>query len=117
MPGPGKTFDMVQTDQMVCKNDTGQQVQGQADTANQRTVGGAVLGAGLGAAIGGAAGNAGAGAAIGAASVPGYARAAYARSQVSTALVTVASISASPGGGGRPRPARRNMSERSKAMN
>ena len=72
MPGPGKSFDTFQTDQMICKGYAEQQVRGQADAYNQRAVGGAVLttviGAGLGAAIGGAAGNAGAGAAIGAAS-------------------------------------------------
>jgi len=72
MPGPGKSFDAFQTDQLVCKNYAQQQVQGQAENANQRAVGGAVLGtvlgAGLGAAVGGATGNAGAGAAIGAAS-------------------------------------------------
>jgi uncharacterized protein YcfJ len=75
MPGPGKSFDAFQTDQLVCKNYAQQQVQGQAENANQRAVGGAVLGtvlgAGLGAAIGGATGNAGAGAAIGAASGAG----------------------------------------------
>ena len=75
MPGVGKTFDMFQTDQLVCKNYAAQQVQGQADAVNQRAVGGAVLGtvlgAGLGAAVGGAYGNAGAGAAIGAASGAG----------------------------------------------
>jgi uncharacterized protein YcfJ len=75
MPGPNKSFDTFQTDQLVCKNYAEQQVQGQADVANQRAVGGAVLGtvlgAGLGAAVGGAYGNAGAGAAIGAASGAG----------------------------------------------
>ncbi len=72
MPGPNKPFDAFQTDQLVCKNYAEQQVQGQAENANNRAVGGAVLGtvlgAGLGAAVGGAYGNAGAGAAIGAAS-------------------------------------------------
>ena len=75
MPGRGKSFDAFQTDQLVCKNFAEQQVQGQANAANQSAVGGAVLGtvlgAGLGAAIGGVAGNAGAGAAIGAASGAG----------------------------------------------
>jgi len=75
MPGPGKTFDVFQSDLLTCKGFAAQQVQGQADAVNQRAVGGAVLttmlGAGLGAAIGGAAGNAGAGAAIGAASGAG----------------------------------------------
>jgi hypothetical protein len=75
MPGPGKTFDAFQTDQLVCKNYAQQQVAGQADAANQRAVGGAVLttalGAGMGAVFGSFAGNAGAGAAIGAASGAG----------------------------------------------
>lgn len=75
MPGPGKTFDVFQIDQMNCKTYAQQQVAGQAEAANQRAVGGAVLttalGAGLGAAIGGAYGNAGAGAAIGAATGAG----------------------------------------------
>jgi hypothetical protein len=75
MPGPGKSFDAFQVDQMTCKNYAAQQVQGQADAVNQRAVGGAVLttllGAGLGAAVGGAGGNAGAGAAIGAAAGAG----------------------------------------------
>jgi hypothetical protein len=75
MPGPGKTFDVFQMDQMNCKSYAQQQVAGQADAANNRAVGGAVLttaiGAGLGAAVGAAYGNAGAGAAIGAASGAG----------------------------------------------
>jgi uncharacterized protein YcfJ len=75
MPGYGKSFDTFQSDQSTCKNYAAGQVQGQADAANQRAAGtavlGTVLGAGLGAAIGGAAGNAGAGAAIGAASGAG----------------------------------------------
>ena len=75
MPGYGKSFDAFQGDQATCKNYAAGQVQGQADAANQRAAGtavlGTVLGAGLGAAIGGASGNAGAGAAIGAASGAG----------------------------------------------
>ena len=75
MPGPGKTFEAFQADLATCKYFAAGQVQGQADAANQRAAGGAVLttllGAGLGAAIGGAAGNAGAGAAIGAATGAG----------------------------------------------
>jgi hypothetical protein len=71
MPGPGKSFDAFVADQATCKTYAAQQVQGQADAANQRAVGGAVLtgllGAGLGAAVGSVGGNAGAGAAIGAA--------------------------------------------------
>jgi hypothetical protein len=75
MPGPGKSFSVFQADLAECKYFAAGQVQGQADAANQRAAGGAVLttllGAGLGAAIGGAAGNAGAGAAIGAAAGAG----------------------------------------------
>ena len=71
MPGPGKSFDMFQADQAVCKNYAQQQVAGQAEAVNNRAVGGAVLGtalgAGLGAAIGSGWHNAGGGAAVGAA--------------------------------------------------
>ena len=67
MPGPGKPFDVFQGDQLLCKQFAEQSVAGQAENANMRAVGGAVLttalGAGLGAAIGG-----GRGAGIGAAS-------------------------------------------------
>jgi hypothetical protein len=65
MPATGKPFDVFQTDQLVCKDFGSQQVQGNAQQANNRQVGtavlGTLLGAGLGAAIGG-----GRGAAIGA---------------------------------------------------
>ncbi|HUB11516.1 MAG TPA: peptidoglycan-binding domain-containing protein [Acetobacteraceae bacterium] len=71
MPGPGKTFDAFQVDNTVCKGFASDQVKGQADAANQRAAGvavlGTVLGAGLGAAIGGAADAAGGGAGVGAA--------------------------------------------------
>lgn len=67
MPGPGKSFDAFQMDQMGCKQYAESAVAGQAQNANTRAVGaaaiGTVLGAGLGAAIGG-----GRGAAIGAGS-------------------------------------------------
>ncbi len=70
MPGPGKSFAEFATDQQMCKGWADQQVQGQAQNANNRAVGSAVIGtlvgAGLGAATGAAFGNAGAGAAIGA---------------------------------------------------
>jgi hypothetical protein len=70
MPGPGKSFDSFRIDQMDCRGYAEQMVAGQAQNANNRAVGGAVLttalGAALGAGIGAAAGNAGAGAAIGA---------------------------------------------------
>jgi hypothetical protein len=75
MPGRGKAFETFQSDQAGCKSYAASQVSGQADAANQRAVGTAllttVLGAGLGAGIGGAAGDAGAGAAIGAAAGAG----------------------------------------------
>ncbi|MGH7155935.1 MAG: peptidoglycan-binding domain-containing protein [Acetobacteraceae bacterium] len=67
MPGPGKSFDAFQMDQMGCKQFAEQSVAGQAQNANIRGVAtGAIttaLGAGLGAAVGG-----GRGAGIGAAS-------------------------------------------------
>jgi hypothetical protein len=70
MPGPGKTFDAFQADNLNCKYFAQQQVQGQADAANHRAVGTAllttVLGAGLGAAGGALGGDAGGGAALGA---------------------------------------------------
>lgn len=67
LPAQGKPFEAFQQDQAICTNYAQGQVQGQAENANNRAVGGAVLGtvlgAGLGAAIGG-----GRGAAIGAGS-------------------------------------------------
>jgi hypothetical protein len=67
MPAPNKPFDVFQADQLLCKQYAEGQVAGQAENANIRAAGGAVLttalGAGLGAAIGG-----GRGAGIGAAS-------------------------------------------------
>jgi uncharacterized protein YcfJ len=75
MPGPGKSFTVFQADNDSCKSFAAQQVQGQAEAANQRSVGTAllttVLGAGLGAATGGLVGNAGGGAAVGAAAGAG----------------------------------------------
>ncbi len=75
MPGPGKSFSAFAADQEVCKSYASQQVQGQAEAANQRAVvGGAVttvVGTGVGALIGAASGNAGTGAAIGAAAGAG----------------------------------------------
>jgi outer membrane lipoprotein SlyB len=65
MPAPGKSFDVFQGDQAVCKQFATDQVRGGAQQANNQQVGtavvGTLLGAGLGAAIGG-----GRGAAIGA---------------------------------------------------
>jgi hypothetical protein len=70
MPGPRKSFDQFQADQGYCKGYAQNQVAGQADSANQRAVGAAVLttaiGAAGGALVGSAFGNAGAGAAVGA---------------------------------------------------
>jgi hypothetical protein len=71
MPGRGKSFETFQSDQSSCKSYAAGQVSGQADAANQRAAGGAVLttllGAGTGAIVGGAVGDAGTGAAVGAA--------------------------------------------------
>jgi hypothetical protein len=70
MPGPGKSFEAFQYDQMACKQFAEQSVAGQAQSANNQAVGAAVLttalGAGLGAATGSAWHAAGTGAAIGA---------------------------------------------------
>ena len=69
-PGPGKSFNAFQADNNECRFFAGSQVQGQAEAANNRAVGGAALatvgGAAAGALVGSAFGNAGAGAAIGA---------------------------------------------------
>jgi Putative peptidoglycan binding domain len=71
MPGPGKTLDAFQADNGACKMFASDQVKGQADAANQRAFGTALLttalGAGLGAAGGSLGGDAGGGAAVGAA--------------------------------------------------
>ena len=71
MPGPGKSFEAFRADNDTCKFFAADSVKGQADAANQRAAGaallGTVLGAGLGAATGSAWGNAGGGAGIGAA--------------------------------------------------
>lgn len=67
VPGPRKSFEVFQNDGAGCQQYAQGAVAGQAETANNRAIGGAVLGtvlgAGLGAAIGG-----GRGAGIGAAS-------------------------------------------------
>jgi len=71
MPGPGKSFEAFQTDQLTCRTYAADQVKGQAEASNQRAVGAAllttVLSAGLGAAVGSGWGAAGAGAGVGAA--------------------------------------------------
>ena len=67
MPAANKPFEVFQSDDATCRGWANQAVQGQAEAANNRAVGtavvGTILGAGLGAAIGG-----GRGAAIGAGS-------------------------------------------------
>ncbi len=72
-PGPGKPFEVFQTDDAVCRQWASQQVGAQpGESANKTLVSGAaigtMLGAGLGAAIGAATGHFGAGLGIGAAS-------------------------------------------------
>jgi hypothetical protein len=72
-PGPGKPFEVFQSDDAACRQWASQQVGGQpSESANKTLVSGAaigtILGAGLGAAIGAASGQLGAGLAIGAAS-------------------------------------------------
>jgi len=69
MPSSTKPFQVFQQDQEECKQYAQTQVAGQADSANQKAVGAAVLGTALGAVLGGAVGQghgAGVGAAIGA---------------------------------------------------
>ncbi len=72
-PGPGKPFEVFQSDDAVCRQWASQQVGAQpGESANKTLVSGAavgtILGAGLGAAIGAASGHFGAGLGIGAAS-------------------------------------------------
>ena len=71
-PGPTKTLEMFGADQAACQQNAAAQLSPAVAAANNKVVGGALLGgalgAGLGAGIGAAAGNAGKGAAIGAAS-------------------------------------------------
>ena len=70
LPGPNKPFPVFQQDQAECKQYAQSQVAGQADTANLKAIGTAVLGTALGAAVGAATSwhghAAGAGAAVGA---------------------------------------------------
>jgi outer membrane lipoprotein SlyB len=70
MPGPGKSFEAFLADQATCKDYAAFQVKGQAEQANQRAVGAAVLTTLLAAALGGAVGSgwgaAGQGAGVGA---------------------------------------------------
>ena len=68
LPTPNKPFEVFQQEQQTCKQYADAQVGGQADAANEKAVGtallGGALGAGLGAAVGGGHG-AGVGAATG----------------------------------------------------
>lgn len=70
LPGPAVPFPVFQQDQAECKQYAASQVDGQADAANARAIGAAVLGTALGAAVGAATSwhghAAGAGAAVGA---------------------------------------------------
>ena len=69
MPGAGKTLEAFQADNGACKAFAADQVAGQADAANQRAIGTALLTTALGAATGAAGGSvtgqAGSGAAVG----------------------------------------------------
>ena len=71
MPGPGKPFEVFQTDDAVCRQWAQQQIGGgsPSQTANQNLATGAIVGTAVGAAaglaLGSLSGNAGAGAAIG----------------------------------------------------
>ena len=66
MPAPNKPFQLFQEDQALCKQFATNEVSGQAQAANEKAIGAAVLGTVLGAGLGAAVGN-GRGAAIGAA--------------------------------------------------
>jgi uncharacterized protein YcfJ len=66
MPAANKPFEVFQQDQATCKQYANDQVAGQADSANTRALGAALLGAGLGAGLGAAVGG-GHGAGVGAA--------------------------------------------------
>lgn len=66
-PGPNRPWAAYQEDEQVCENYASQSVGGQADEANNRAVGSALIGTALGAGLGAAVGG-GRGAAVGAAS-------------------------------------------------
>ena len=73
LPGPGKSFEVFQSDDSVCRQWAGQQIGVPPnEAANKTLAGGAAIGtlagAALGAAIGAASGHPGTGAAVGAAS-------------------------------------------------
>lgn len=71
LPGPRKSLDQFQADDLTCKLYAAAQIKSQADAAHQRAVGAAllttVLGTGAGAGVGALTGNAGGGAEVGAA--------------------------------------------------
>jgi len=72
-PGPGKPFEVFQSDDVACRQWASQQAGAQPSEAGNKTLAsgaavGTLLGAGLGAAIGAASGHFGAGLGIGAAS-------------------------------------------------
>jgi outer membrane lipoprotein SlyB len=66
-PGSGKSFEAFQQDEQACETYASQRVAGQAEAANNRAVGSAIIGTALGAGLGAAVGG-GRGAGIGAAS-------------------------------------------------
>ena len=77
LPSPSKPFEVFQQDQVDCKQYAQAQVSGQADAANQKAVGTAVIGAALGTVLGAAVGNSrGAGVGAGAGAVVGTSAAA-----------------------------------------
>jgi uncharacterized protein YcfJ len=65
MPGPNKPFEVFAQERQMCEQYADSTVRGDAESANNRAVGGAILGTLLGAGLGAAAGG-GRGAAIGA---------------------------------------------------
>jgi uncharacterized protein YcfJ len=66
MPPAGKSYEAFQADNAYCKDAAAREVKGEADSANDRAVGTALIGAALGAGLGAVAGG-GRGAAVGAA--------------------------------------------------
>src|SRR5262245_66508056 len=56
MPGPYKPFEVFQRDQFECTQYAESMVAGQAEAANNRELGAAAIGTGLGLALGGATG-------------------------------------------------------------
>lgn len=68
LPPSTKPFEVFQADQAACENYAHSQVAGEADSANNKAIGAAIIGAALGAGVGAAAGGghgAGVGAAVG----------------------------------------------------